>query len=399
MIEEPPLQPLSYHRALAALLRDRYSEIWDWFASDELAESDLEDVRLALLKSTYRLEREAHPELYELTGQTLEKLGLEAPTTLYQSQDEAEANAFVAYVPGEVHVVFCGPILRLLDPGETAALLGHELTHFLLWDYWNREYLTAHRIVAALANDPQSDSSHDETVRLERLFTEILADRGALRASGDLLQAVGMLVKVVTGLPEASAASYLKQADEVFAREDFHTAELTHPEAFLRARALRLWSEWSDIADDEIVRMIRGPQELDRLDLLGQVCWSGLTRRLLRTLLAPAWFQTDSVVAHARHFFDDFELPAEDHRDDELAADVEVSDAGLRDYVCYLIVDFVALARELEEAPFAAGFTLADRLGVGDRLVEVLAKELRVGKRKLGQIRRDAAHLLETAGR
>lgn len=395
------LEPLPYQQRLRAFLKDRQPQVWDWFASEEFHHDDAEAVRLELLKATYRLDREPHAELYGLADRVLDKLGLQVPITLYQNQkgeqEDDQLNAFVAYVRGHshIHVVFTGAILRLLNTEETTALLGHELAHYLLWDAWDHEYFIAQCQVRALAEDPRAETSHEETARLQRLYTEIFADRGGLLASGDLQATVAMLVKVMTGLEEVSATSYLNQADEIFEHQHAGTQELTHPEAYIRARALRLWYAGRADAEDEIARMIHGPAALDRLDLLAQAHWTELTRRLIRFFLSPAWFQTEAVLAHARHFFDDFAPAPGGHRDEQLFTELQVSDPGLRDYICYLMVDFIALARELEEAPIVAGFALANRIGAGDRLKEVLAKELRITKRQLEVHRQEAAREAE----
>jgi hypothetical protein len=52
------------------------------------------------------------------------------------------------------------------------------------------------------------------------------------------------------------------------------------------------------------------------------------------------------------------------------------------------------VAPELEEAPYAAAFTVADRLGLGEHLSEIARKELGVAKRELVRIRRDAPKIL-----
>ena len=54
------LRPLAYQRAIADYLRAEEPGVWEWFSSNRFREKHAEQVRLDLLKATYRLEREGH---------------------------------------------------------------------------------------------------------------------------------------------------------------------------------------------------------------------------------------------------------------------------------------------------------------------------------------------------
>jgi len=350
-------------------------------------------VRLELLKSNYRLEREHHMALYAAADDAARALGLDAPLTVYQSQQRGDLNASLAYLPGEAHVSLAGPIAETLDGAQLRALFGHELAHYALLESDGRAMLHAERLIGAMANDGEASSSHERTARLWRLYTEVFADRGALlAASGDLDAAVGLLVRVTTGLRDANAQSYLRQAEEIFSREAASATQPTHPETFLRARALRLWSEQREAAEAEVERMIAGPLALDDLDLLAQVRLADATRALLDRLLAPEWFRTEAVLAHARAYFPDGSRGAPG------GVPIEFSEPGMADYLCAVLLDFVALAPELEEAPLAAAFTLAGEVGRGEEVLAAAARELGTPKRRIDAVRRDAAKYLREAG-
>ena len=92
-----------------------------------------------------------------------------------------------------------------------------------------------------MAGDANADPLHVESARLCDLYTEVFADRGSLLAAGSAADAIAALLKVETGLAEVCAESYLRQADEIFAQASPRAEQLTHPEAFIRARALALW--------------------------------------------------------------------------------------------------------------------------------------------------------------
>src|SRR6185436_2993054 len=99
---------------------------------------------------------------------------------------------------------------------------------------------------------------------------EIYCDRASLLATGELTPVVSCLVKVETGLRTVDAAAYLRQADEIFGIEHPTTQGLTHPEIYIRVRALAEWHRGSPGVGAEIERMLAGPLQLDRPALLEQ---------------------------------------------------------------------------------------------------------------------------------
>jgi hypothetical protein len=94
------LEPLRYHTALIRHLQAREAEIWTWFAADRLREQHNEAVRLELLKSTYRIERDANPDLYGAVDQVAAALDLDMPVTVYQSPGAGALNASLAPTSG-----------------------------------------------------------------------------------------------------------------------------------------------------------------------------------------------------------------------------------------------------------------------------------------------------------
>src|SRR5262249_11525185 len=146
---------------------------------------------------------------------------------------------------------------------------------------------------------------------------------GALLVTEDMRAVVSMLVKVHTGVQEIDPDSYLRQADEIFARGNAKTEGITHPEAFIRARAIKLWAD-KDPKATAIAEMIEAGADLQALDLLGQESVAGWTRRVIDLLLSHKWFQTDPVIAHARLYFDDYSPPTDALTDSQLAHDMRL---------------------------------------------------------------------------
>jgi hypothetical protein len=394
----PPasLKPLPYHVALCDFLKREEEKLWDWFASNKTKREQADAVRFDLLKKTYRVEQPADPTLYEAASDAAQTLGLDVPITIYQAQSPEGLNAGLAYVPGEAHIILSGPVKGTFDATELRALMGHELAHFVLWDSWDGEHLVADQVLAALTHDEQAMPAHHESARLVNLYNEIYCDRGSLAVVHDPLVAISMLVKVTTGLNEVNAASYLRQAEEILSKEGGKSTGLTHPEAYVRARSVQLFSDGGENVEDQIAGMIEGSLTLDGLDLLQQQRVSGLTRRLMDAMLAPAWLRTELTLGHARLYFPGY-MPADEVELERLTSDLKTSDAALEDYYCYVLLDFVTADRELEEAPLAAALGLVERLSLKERFAVIAKKELRLTKKQFDQIDRNRDALLSRA--
>jgi Zn-dependent protease with chaperone function len=386
--------PMPYHRAIVSHLRDTEPGLWSWYASGRKRLEEAEAVRLDLLKSTYRLEPQAQGKLYALANSVREGIGLTCSLTLYQAQTAVALNAALAYLPGEAHLILSGPLANVLSESELRAVLAHELAHYLLYEEDGGSYLIASDLLRALAVDIVAGPAAAESARLYALWTEIYADRWAHHLCGEFTAAVAALIKIETGLSEVSAESYLRQADEIFAKASAATDGVSHPEPYIRARALRLWAERADEAQPDIERMIEGGLSLQRLDLLGQARASALTKQFLQTLLRPRWYQTEAVLAHARQFFADFSIPTDAINGASLKAELERGDSSLCDYVCYLMLDFATVDRDLGDVALSAALVLARRLGIDKRFAELAQKELTIGKKAFAKIDKEAEAIL-----
>lgn len=389
------LEPLPYHLELRDYLKAEERELWNWFASAKAKADYTEKLRLDLLKSTYRLEADGHPEVYQGLESAKSRLQLDIPVTLYQAQNSPHLNAALYFIPGQGHIVFSGPMFTLLNAEEMKSVIGHELAHYLLWERDGGEFHIADRLMQAVASDPRASASHEQTARWNQLYTEIFADRGSLCVTGDPNPVVAGLVKIQTGLSQVSAASYLKQAGEIFANGHVATEGLSHPEAFIRARALSLWQEQGKAATASIRNMIEGATALDGLDLLGQRRVTAATRRLLAYLLRPKWFQTPATLGHAKLFFGDFLLANGDAP--SFPEELKGGDTKLREYICYVLLDFAKADPDLDEMPLAAAFEVSRQLEMDVQFEKLAAKELNLKVREARRIKEQAAEMLAKA--
>jgi predicted SprT family Zn-dependent metalloprotease len=392
-VHEPEyiLEPLPYHLELRDYLKSEERELWNWFSSAQAKADYTENLRLELLKSTYRLDADAHPQLYQSVEEAKARLQLDIPVTLYQAQNSPQLNALLFYISAQGHIVFSGPILTLLNAEELKSVIGHELAHYHLWERDSGEFHIVDRLIHAVAQDPRASSSHEQTARRYQLYTEIFADRGSLCATGHINPVVAGLVKIQTGLGQVSAASYLKQAEEIFANANVATEQVSHPEDFIRVRALKLWQEKRGDAMAHISAMVEGKSALEDLDLLGQKRLTSATRRMLETLLRPKWFQTSATLGHAKLFFENFQ-PA--NGDALPLDDLKSADAKLREYLCYVLLDFAKADPELEELPLAAALELSRQLEFDAQFEKLAAKELKMRVRDIRKIKEQAGEML-----
>lgn len=398
MADSVRLEPLQYHRRLLEHVQSREREVWDWFASARVRSEHFDAVRLRLLRSAYRIDRETQPLLYRLAGQAAEAVGQNGPITLYQAQQAQQGmNAGLVWMPNESHLVLEGPLAERLTEAELLAVFGHELAHAVLWSTGDGEYHVLDRVLEAMANDAAAEPTHVRSRQLLQLYTEIFCDRGALVAASDLEVAVSALVKLSTGVREVNARSFLQQAEEALEADSSASEGGTHPEDVIRARCLHLWSEQADHAEERIRTMIEGKTALSRLDLLAQVELTQLTRDLVEHLVKPAWMRSEGVLAHARLFFEDARVPEPKDAARRPLFALTDADPQLPDYFSYVLLDFVTSDPDLREPALAHALLVARELGVEDPFLQIARKELGLRKRQVESLEEKAEKIVAHA--
>lgn len=382
------LMPLAYHATVVDYLRRHEPEVWRWASARTTRAEQLEALRSMLLRDTYRIDAEAHADVHAALARAMARLGVDARATLYQSPGQ-EMNASLVYVPGEVHIILQGALLERLSQAELLAVFGHELAHYLLWSRDDGQFLVADRILNDALAAPGTSSSHRETYRRYALHTELFADRGSAVAAGAVAPAVATLVKVQTGMGSVDAAAYLRQAAEIESHEAGASAAHSHPETFIRARALALWWEGAADLDPWIETRLHGPLALERLDLPGQLRLQALTRGFLAHYLAGTPLASEAVLAQLRMLFPDW-------RDDEPAVGPEAfaaqaADDGIRGYLNALMMDLALADPDQQDAALLRAGRVAQALGSLDALQRNLRRDAGFGKRELDRYNRQLA--------
>ncbi len=381
------LEPLQYHSDVVAYLRREERHSWEWSATGALMQ-EADDIRDAMLRGTYRLEEGSHAPAFQACRTAMSRLGIEAPFTLYQAHD-GSMNASLIFVPNEIHLVFFGPILEKLDRDELLALMGHELSHYLLWSMGEQDHYRASRVFDHALSYSGAKPSHRETARLLSLHTELFADRGAALAAGSPEPAVAVLVKVMTGLTSVNAEAYLRQAEELEASEG-KSQGVSHPEIHLRARALQLW--WDN--DPELAAWLearlRGQLSIEALDLLGQEKLTGITRAFLARFLTEIAQAGDEIETQVRAVFPDFGKQEEPLLN--LAEiGIERIDDATRDYFVALMFDLAMADRDATDAVMLAAAKTAAEIGATERLTAALRRDLKWTKTRADKLLAAAA--------
>lgn len=375
------LTPLPYHFTVIDYLRHFEADVWAWAGARTTGAEQRDALRAALLRGTYRIEPAAHADVHAALALAMARLGIDVPATLYQSPG-AEMNAALFYVPGEVHIIVQGALLERLTQDELLAVLGHELAHYLLWAHDDGQLLVADRILDQAAASFDASASQRETCRRYALHTELFADRGAAVAAGAVGPAIAALVKIETGMGSVDPAAYLRQAEEVEAAADGASGRQTHPETFLRARALALWWSGSAGMHGWLEARLHGPLALERLDLPGQVHVQHRTRGFIAWYLAGTALASDALLAQVRLLFPDWS--GAEHALDP----TDLQDTGLHGYWNALLVDLALADPDQQDAALLRAGQAARTLGSYDGFEANLRRDAGMNKRELDRYKR-----------
>lgn len=378
-------------------LRDQLklqTKTWDWFSSVKVKEEQLQEFKTNLLKNSYRLEPDVNQELYDKVRIVKEKLSLDTDVILYQAQNSIENNAGISYLPGQAHIVFSGQILRLLSGDELLSVIAHELSHVRLFTVENSEFEVAGRIITSIANDTRSEDVFIETARLFRLYMELYCDRGSLIVTENIETVLSCLIKLNTGLEKVSVASYLKQVDEILSLDQSKSEDQTHPENYIRVKALNLWHQEPSKADPMIGKMIEGELNLNFLDVFKQEELQKITFEVISIILKPKWMRSTANLSLAQQYQFDFAPKNDVEITDQLTNTIQGASKSVKEYLSFILLDFALVDPALEDLPMGVGFQLAENLGLKDQFNEAVKKELKLGPRKLMELQNKTSKAL-----
>lgn len=376
------LDPLKYHRDLVDYLKSAEPHVWQWARSDQARNEQVSELRDMLLRQTYRLEPSSHPTVFEAARAAMASLQIDAPLTLYQAND-GSMNASAFYVRGEIHLVFYGPVLERLSERELLALMGHELAHYKLWSAEDEAFYSASRILDNALSYPEATLSHRETARLLSLNTELYADRGATLAAGEVGPAISVLVKVMTGMNAVDPDAYLRQAEELEASAR-KSEGFSHPETFLRARALDLWWKSDPRLESWIDTSLLGPISIEGLDLMRQRELTQMTQGFFARFLRDIRVDSPHVLTQIRSYFPAFQ-PTDPPLDLARISGDRIDDAT-RGYFVALMLDCAMADPEARDTVMQSVAKISREIGAADKLKTMLRQDLKWTKIQIDRV-------------
>lgn len=390
------LSPLSYHRRIADALATREPHLWEWFASDRLTAEQVRETRIGLDKAALRIGRDDNPanaRRYALADTACEKLALDAPVTLYQSLDTTGApNAFLHYLPGEIAIQFSGRMLELLDESELLAVLGHEMAHYRLYQQDEGRHLVAVRALNWVCRREQCPAVWLETARRLSLWTEIYCDCAGLLVTGDRDVAIRSLAKLLADFRDADAGTYLAQAEAIVAEDQSRSRGASHPELYVRAKALALRATLDDASfETALTPLLDGAIDLAALDILEQAELEDATRAVADRFAQIDADRSDAVLAHIRLYFPRYRWPGRDRGPVTLPA----MSAATHDYLAYVLLDLATVDPERREEGLTHAMTVAREAGIDEAFARIARSELKSATEDVARITRRSGRRTE----
>ena len=374
-----------YHSALLGHLKETEPELWAWFRETlDPDQAAVEQAELELLRTTYRLDGEVHGVLCGFAPLVAGRLGLSDEVVLYQDLGAGERNARVMRLAGRIHVVFSGDFLDLLDSREQEAALAHELAHVSLHDRSDGDYQILDHLVHRAEEEEVGSDVLGETARRLRLHTEVFADRVAREVVGDRRPVISTIVKVQTGLRNVDPEAYLRQARQIIESDPSSSHGWTHPELHIRVACLA--AEGTEVLDDVVTELIDGPDDLDRIDLLGQLRLQEITARSLRSASSLEALIDDDFRSYLKNYVG-FEVMSHDPISDQELAPMSPS---VRHLVAAILADVALVGDGHGMARMVAVSREADRQGIGAEFDKVISRATEQTLAEVRTLRRDS---------
>ncbi len=364
----------AYHRALRTHFETTEPALWRWFQdANQVPDEAVGAAELEILKSSYRLDGDRHAALAGIAHVIAGTLGIEREVVLYQVLHGDERNARVVPLGDRIHIVFSGALLDLLTLEEQEVVLAHELAHAHLFERDDGAYGVLDHMVHRMDVEAATSDAIGETARRLRLHTEVYADGVALAITENERAVIATIVKVHTGLRQVDPDAYLRQAREIVESDRAASSGWTHPELHVRTACLAARS--TDVDDRIIAQLIEGPDDLDHLDLVGQLRVQTLCARVL-----AGGVRLDGTSAHAVTYARNYpELAINEHLPsfEPFAADELAEHTPSIRHLCAALLADLALTASDDDAGLdriGAYAGEAGRIGVGDEFDKILAR-------------------------
>lgn len=373
-----------YHKRILEIFKSN-DKMWAFFSNPKKRTNDIIEYKQELLKNTYKYTKETHAVLYANIVKIQQKIGLQnLNITAFQSQGFENANAGIVVFENECFLIFSGNIIDIMSPEELETVIAHELAHCLFYKLENGQMEIADTIINAIGNNFNSEPVYLETARRFKLYTEIFCDRIALEVSSNQNAMVSGLLKITTHTQNLDVSEYLKQIDEILTLEpNSKTNQNTHPEIYIRAKAINLWYKKEEKASEIIDKLVDNHPHLDKLDLLQQKRLNELTFVIIHLLLKPNWMKTTLTLSHAKQFKSDFVQDKSAVINQELIEQVLSWHDSVHEYLCYVLFDFCKVDSVIEIPAIGWCLQFSEDLQMKDIFKKIITRELKLSAKRL----------------
>ncbi len=364
-------QPQPWLPEMAGHVENALPGLWQRWSDPQWQARFEDEVRLELLRSTTLLDRQSAEggALYPAADEIARRLSIELPLTIWQGSSDADTSFAIASMTSSVNLIAGHEVQARFGKESMAALLGHEMGHFILWRTNEGRLLTALRVLECACGVPEPLPVFVESLRRFRIFAEVFCDRVAAFVAG-ANPTVALLRQMLSTARETSNGN----------ARNAQTGPLE-----LRIEAIDIWSKSPQSADAAVARRICGPIDPGNPDLSGQHTACKITRELIDQILEPSFMQTPVAVGHARKYFADYIAPgvvSSDVAGESVAA--SSFDEGLVDkYLVWLLLDFLPVRSETREQALAHLVTVASRHGFQNAFCQAARRELPLSKKEL----------------
>ena len=390
-----------FHRELTQTLRSMEPDTWSRLLQREKSEPRYGWLQNGALKTASAILRNDAPEIYRGIDLACERLGVEEKVTASRSEEIETPSCQVTRNHDGIELVLTGAVEELLNFNEFLALVGRQLGQVQLWEAQDGSVWVAEQILTTACQEPNASESWQETLRLHHLYSEIYCDRWAYCASKDFHAVVASIQKLSPDDSLSDLATILDKASEASGLVGSEaTPNTALSDIQIRALAVDRWHRGSEGFDEQLVDLVEGCEDLSGLSLLKQGHWQRWTRDALVHLLKPAWRRTSLTLNHAGLFYSDNDLP-DVARQSMASLDRQIRSASesMREYACYLLLDFAMCDSQLKEVALAQALEWAKRWGCETLFQEIARRELRLRKSQIDALINEAATILTEAER
>ena len=366
-------------------LRRDYAGIWARFPSEPSppAANLVLDLGCRTRKQVEGLTRDNQCE--RMVAQAAEHLGITVPIQVYLTETMPGKGIRVYRAADHAQLILQANLLSKINEQERLAIIGYELAKITLAAWDSGDLVNVERLLTRIHLQKNPHPVFIETLRLFQLYRKLFCDRGAWRVCGDLDAVNAAILLTETGeFPNRNEVTSNSEEQNLAhsVNEDPFTPNSS--DAISRKVAAELWKQRSPTLDIDIAMKIQGPNSWKRLDLYRQSVAREKTRDLISTLLQPEWMRTDSKLAYAKLFFDNYKYQKPDHQG--ITDWLEISAKDVKEFVCFTMLDFITAERNLLEPALAYSLQLSARWKLLPLFIEMANRELRLRKTQIKEM-------------